>query len=116
MQCFGVVGKELHNAAIIPENVYNIDETGVRLSVPNSLEVLVSEEDILNCGGAGVGRTSIPVIEFVDSACYKRLKQRREIALVEDLGDVFEQENTTGHTYYKTPFSDNLGAVSCESV
>jgi hypothetical protein len=51
---FTVIGKELHDPAIVPENVYNMDETGVLLGVLNSLKVLVSKQDLRNCRGTGV--------------------------------------------------------------
>ena len=38
-----VVGKELQNPAILPENVYNMDETGIMLSMLNSVKVLVGK-------------------------------------------------------------------------
>jgi hypothetical protein len=43
MRWFSIIGKELHDPAIVPENVYNTDETGVLLSVLSSLKVLVSK-------------------------------------------------------------------------
>jgi hypothetical protein len=43
MHWFSIIGKELHEPAIVPENVYNMDETGVLLSVLSSLKVLVSK-------------------------------------------------------------------------
>ena len=57
LQWFTLIGKELHDPAIVPENVYNMDETGVLLSVLSSLKVLVSKQDLRNCRGAGVKRT-----------------------------------------------------------
>jgi hypothetical protein len=63
MQWFAVIGKELHDPAIVPENVYNMDETGVLLSVLSSLKVLVSKQDLTNCRGAGVRRTLVTAVE-----------------------------------------------------
>jgi hypothetical protein len=40
-----MIDKELSNPAIVPDNVYNMDETGVLLSVLGSLKVLVSKQD-----------------------------------------------------------------------
>ena len=42
---FEVIGTVLKDSAILPENVYNIDETGVMLCMLNSVEVLVSKDD-----------------------------------------------------------------------
>lgn len=33
MHWFSIVGKEFRDPAVVPENVYNMDETGVFLSV-----------------------------------------------------------------------------------
>jgi hypothetical protein len=49
-----VIGKELSNLVIITENVYNIDKTGVLLSVLGSLKVLMSKQGLRNYCGAGV--------------------------------------------------------------
>lgn len=42
------IGKELSDPATVPENAYNMDETGVLLSVLSSLKVLVSKQDLRN--------------------------------------------------------------------
>ncbi|KAH6714371.1 hypothetical protein BKA61DRAFT_673667 [Leptodontidium sp. MPI-SDFR-AT-0119] len=42
---FTVIGKEINSPLILPENVYNMDETGVLLSVLNSLKVMDSQDD-----------------------------------------------------------------------
>jgi hypothetical protein len=44
LQWFAV--KELHDPAIGPENVYNMDETGALLSVLDSVRVLVSGKPV----------------------------------------------------------------------
>jgi hypothetical protein len=67
LQWFTPIGKELHDPAIVPGNVYNMDETGVLLSVLSSLKVLVSKQDLRNCRGAGVKRTLVTVGGFSDS-------------------------------------------------
>lgn len=58
-----MIGKELSNPTIIPENVYNMDETGVLLSVLGSLKVLVSRQNLRNYRGARVKRTLVTAIE-----------------------------------------------------
>ncbi|KAM0705491.1 hypothetical protein Q7P35_006850 [Cladosporium inversicolor] len=42
---FDVIGKVLGNDAIVAENVYNMDETGVMLSMLGSVNVLVGKDD-----------------------------------------------------------------------
>lgn len=58
-----MIGKELNNPAIAAENVYNMDEMGVLLSVLSSLKVLVSQDDLRSYRGAGVKRTLVTAIE-----------------------------------------------------
>jgi hypothetical protein len=45
---FTVIGKELASLVVLAENTYNMDETGVLLSVLNSLKVLVSKSELKN--------------------------------------------------------------------
>jgi hypothetical protein len=42
---FEVIEKELRRPDIVPENVYNMDETGVMLSMLGSAKVLVGKDD-----------------------------------------------------------------------
>jgi hypothetical protein len=62
-----VIGKELDNPLILPENIYNMDKTGVLLSVLNSLKVLVDKNELRNYRGAGVKRTLITVIKCISA-------------------------------------------------
>jgi hypothetical protein len=62
---FEVIGKELQDPAIRPENVYNMDETGVMLCNLGSVKVLVGKDDLRNYRGAGVKRTMITAIECI---------------------------------------------------
>lgn len=45
MHWFELVGKVLQDLAIFPENVYNMDETGVILSILGSIKVLLNKDD-----------------------------------------------------------------------
>ncbi|KAF2187224.1 hypothetical protein K469DRAFT_725309 [Zopfia rhizophila CBS 207.26] len=54
--------RELHDPVILPENVYNMDETGVMLSMLSSLKVLVSKDDLRTYRGGGVKRTTVTAI------------------------------------------------------
>ena len=62
VQWFIVIGKELNDPAIVAENVYNMDETGVLLSVLSSLKVLVSQDGLRSYRGAGVKRTLVTAL------------------------------------------------------
>ena len=42
---FEVIGKVLRDPAIVAENVYNMDETGVMLSMLGSIKALVGKDD-----------------------------------------------------------------------
>ncbi|KAF2003874.1 hypothetical protein P154DRAFT_400003, partial [Amniculicola lignicola CBS 123094] len=48
-------------------NVYNIDETGVMLSMPGSVKVLMSKSDLRNYRGARVKRTTVTAIECISA-------------------------------------------------
>lgn len=70
---FEVIGKELQNPAILAENVYNMDETGIMLSMLNSVKVLVGKDDTRGSRGARVKRTMVTAIECIsaDGRCLK---------------------------------------------
>ena len=64
---FKVIGKVLQDAAILPENVYNMDETGVMLCKLGSVKVLVRKEDPRDYRGANVKRTMVTAIECISA-------------------------------------------------
>lgn len=64
---FDIIGRELADPVILPENVYNMDETGVLLSVLNSLKVLVSKDDLRKHRGTTVKRTLVTAIECISA-------------------------------------------------
>jgi hypothetical protein len=64
---FEVIGKELHDPIIVPENIYNMDETGVMLCMLSSMKVLVSKDDSRAYRGAGVKREMVTAIECISS-------------------------------------------------
>jgi hypothetical protein len=70
---FEMIGKELQNAAILAENVYYMDETGIMLSMLNSVKVLVGKDDTRGYRGARVKRTMVTAIECTsaDGRCLK---------------------------------------------
>ena len=51
---FEVIEKVLQDPTILPENVYNMDETGVMLSMLGSVEVLIGKNDPRDYRGTGV--------------------------------------------------------------
>jgi hypothetical protein len=64
---FEVIGKVLHDPAVLPENVYNMDETGVMLSMLGSVKVLVGRDDLRGYRGAGVKRTMVTAVECISA-------------------------------------------------
>jgi hypothetical protein len=55
----------LQDPAILPRNVYNMDETDVMLSMLESVKVLVGRDDVRGHRGAGVKRTMVTAIECI---------------------------------------------------
>jgi len=62
---FEVIGKVLQDPAVLAENVYNMDETGVMLSMPRSVKVLGRRGDKRKHRGARVERTTVTAIECI---------------------------------------------------
>lgn len=60
-----MIGKEFNDPAVVAENIHNMDETGVLLSVLSSLKVVVSKDDLKSYRGAGVKRTLVIAIECI---------------------------------------------------
>ena len=57
----------LQDPVILAENVYNMDETGVMLSMPGSVKVLIGKNDIRDYRGARVKRTTVTAIECISA-------------------------------------------------
>ena len=64
---FEVIGRVLEDPAIVRENVYNMDETGVMLSLLGSVKVLVGKADMRAYRGARVKRTMVTAIECISA-------------------------------------------------
>ena len=64
---FEIIGQELRNPSILPENVYNMDETGIILSAPHSMKMLVSRDVLCSTRGVGVQRTLVTAVECVSA-------------------------------------------------
>jgi hypothetical protein len=62
-----VIGKELQTPATRRENVYNMDETIIMLSMLNSVKVLIGNDDTHAYIGAGVKRTIITTLECISA-------------------------------------------------
>jgi hypothetical protein len=65
---FAIIGQELQNPDVVPDNVYNMDETGCLLSAPVSVKVLVSKDDLTNSRGAAIKRESITAVECISAS------------------------------------------------
>jgi hypothetical protein len=64
---FEVIGEVLQDPAILSENVYNMDETGVMLCMLGSIQVLVSKDNLQDYRGVGVKRTMVTAIECISA-------------------------------------------------
>jgi hypothetical protein len=64
---FEVIGTVLRHPAVLAENVYNMDETGVMLSMLGSVKVLVGKDDKRKYRGARVKRTTVTAIECISA-------------------------------------------------
>jgi hypothetical protein len=62
-----VIGRVVQDPAILPENVYNMDETGVMLSMLGSVKALVGKDDPRDYRGAGVKQTMVTAIECISA-------------------------------------------------
>ena len=67
VEWFEIIGGVLQGPTIRSENVYNMDETGVILSMLGCVKVLVGEEDARDFQGARVKRTTITAIECISA-------------------------------------------------
>ncbi len=64
---FEVIGKVVQDPAILPENVYNMDETGVILCMLGYVKVIVGKDDPRDYRVAGVKRTMVIAIECISA-------------------------------------------------
>lgn len=64
---FQVISEELERPDVLPENVYNMDETGVLLGKLGSLKVLVGKNELRNYRGASSRRTLITAVECISA-------------------------------------------------
>jgi hypothetical protein len=60
-----VIGRLLKDPAISKENVYNMDETGVMLSMLGTVKVLVGKDDMRDYRGARVKRTLVTAVKCI---------------------------------------------------
>jgi hypothetical protein len=66
-QWFDVVERVLRDPAVLAENVYNMDETGVMLSMLGSVKVLLGKNDMRTYRGARVKREVVTAVECVSA-------------------------------------------------
>ena len=64
---FELIGKVLQDPAVLPENVYNMDETGVMLSMLGSVKVFMGKDDPRDYRGTNVKRTTVTAIECISA-------------------------------------------------
>jgi hypothetical protein len=66
-QWFKVIVEVLQDPEVLPENAYNMDETGVMLSKLGSVKVLVGRDDLRDYRGAGEKRTVVTAVECISA-------------------------------------------------
>jgi hypothetical protein len=64
---FKVIRTVLKDSTILPENIHNINETGVMLCMLNSVKVFVSKDDRRDYREAGVKRTMVTAVECISA-------------------------------------------------
>ncbi len=62
-----MIGKVLRDPAILPENVYNINETRVILYMLGSVKVIINKDNPRDYKDAGVKRTIMTAIEYISA-------------------------------------------------
>ena len=67
MHWFKVIIKVLEDPAILKQNVYNIDETGIMLLKLSSVKVLIGKDNKRGYKGARVKRTTVTAIKCVSA-------------------------------------------------
>jgi hypothetical protein len=66
-QWFDVVERVLRDPAVLTENVYNMDETGVMLAMLGSIKVLLGKNDMRTYRGARVKREVVTAVECISA-------------------------------------------------
>ena len=64
---FAVIGEELASPVVLAENTCSVDETGILLSILNSLNVLAGRHELKTHRGTRVKRTLITAIECISA-------------------------------------------------
>ena len=62
-----MIEKVLQALTILAENVYNIDKTGVMLSMPGSVKVLVDKKDTRDYREMQIKQITVTVIECISA-------------------------------------------------
>jgi hypothetical protein len=62
---FEIIQKVIQDPAVLPENTYNMDETGIMLSILGAVKVLVGKDDQRDYRGAGVKREMVTAVECI---------------------------------------------------
>lgn len=112
---FEVIGKVLQqDQGILPENVYNIDETGVMLSMLGSVKVLIGKDDLRDYRGTGIKRTIVIAIKYISA------NSRALLPLIIQLASTYRSNQTTfptpGQHYAHSENRYNNSKISIEQL
>jgi hypothetical protein len=78
---FKVIGEVLQEPAVLAENVYNIDETGVMLSIPGSVKVLIGKDNKRKHRGMRVKRIIVTAIKCISVTAGSLQRSRHSVQL-----------------------------------
>jgi len=62
-----VIGRVIYDPVILLENCYNIDKTGVILSIFGFIKILISKDNLYNYKGAEIKWIMVTAIKYVSA-------------------------------------------------
>ena len=68
VEWFEVIERLLQDPAILPENVYNMDETRTRINVSRSRKYVVAKDDKSDMKGPKTNRTQVTALEYISAS------------------------------------------------
>jgi hypothetical protein len=120
---FEVIKDILQDPAVLTENVYNMDETGVMLSMLGSVKVLVGKDDMRDYRGARVKRTTVTAIECISgdgrylNPQYAGLAIRSFFCLrIEDVSNTVQTDRCIYITTVRVTVMPSWGRMGCPSA
>ncbi|CAN9293415.1 unnamed protein product [Alternaria alternata] len=104
---FNVIKEELCRPDVLPENVYNMDKTGIMLSMLGAVKVLVGKNDGRDYRGTGTKRTMVTAIECVSASAL----DQNYIGLLKAANNEAKTRRNTKSDILKKPRKNGEGRV-----